>query len=150
MLFTMKYNSYESGLLFTQAHMAVRHVIYDSLEKYSLTTSHWRIMVIVNSSSDGIRLARVAEEMGVKAPLITMLANELISRDLLERLPHHTDGRAKLLTLSPQGKKLLAKINGDIDSEVSNLMEGVPDKNQESFRETLEIIKLNAKRLRLS
>lgn len=139
--------SYTSGLLFTRAHKAVRSCIYAILERYELTPSHWTIISITIGAPDGVRLASVAKQMDVKAPLVTMLADELIGKGLINRIPHHTDKRAKLLVPTPVGKKLASKIELELNGEIARLMHGVTEAEASAFQKTLETIIANASNL---
>lgn len=136
--------SYKSGLLFSRAHAAVRTRIYTILARYELTPSYWSILGTTINADEGIRLSSVAKQMGVKAPLITMLANDLIEQGLIKRLPHHSDGRAKLLVPTPKGKKLAQKVEAELDQEISLLMHGVTASEAAAFQKTLQTIISNA------
>jgi MarR family transcriptional regulator, transcriptional regulator for hemolysin len=105
-----------------------------------LTPSSWAILGIASKSLDGVRLASVAKQMNVKAPLITMLTNDMIEKDLINRVPHHFDGRAKLLTPTAKGKQLAQKIEVKLNTEIASLMEGVTKKDAEAFQRTLQVI----------
>lgn len=135
--------TYTSGLLFTRAHKAVRGCIYTVLERYSLTPSYWAILGITSQAPEGVRLAAVARQMDVKAPLVTMLAGELIERGLITRVPHHTDGRAKLLVVTAKGKTMAAKVEHELDSEIARVLSGANAKDLAVFQKTLEIIITN-------
>src|SRR5580765_4088968 len=137
--------TYTSGLLFTQAHKAVRERVYTILEAHGLTPSYWAVLGITVRAQDGVRLATVAKEMDVKAPLVTMLAGELITRGLIVRIPHHTDGRAKLLVATPKGRKLAEQVEADLSLAIAGLMFGVTPDEAHSFQQTLETIIANAR-----
>lgn len=137
--------TYMSGMLFTQAHKAVRTRIYGLLEKYDLNPTYWSILSVTVQADGGVRLAHVAEILGVKAPLITMMATELIDKDLITRVPHHTDGRAKLLVATAKGRKLATTIEAELNHSVMQLLSGCSPSDIASFQKTLETIIANAK-----
>lgn len=136
--------TYSSGVLFTRAHKAVRSRVYSLLEKYELNPSYWAILGITMQAPEGVRLASVAKQMDVKAPLVTMIANDLIEKGLITRVPHHTDGRAKLLVVTPKGKKLAVQIETELSTAIGNLMVGVSTADIASFQLTLETIIANS------
>ncbi len=136
--------SYTSGFLFTKAHKAVRARIYTLLDTYDLTPSDWSILGIAANAPEGTRLATVAKQMDVKAPLVTMLADGLIEKGLITRVPHHTDGRAKLLVVTLKGKKIAAEIEQKLNTEIKQLMKGVNASEAAAFQKTLETIIANA------
>ena len=136
--------TYQSGLLFTQAHKLVRARIYSVLEPYGLNPSYWAILSATVASPDGIRLAYVAKTMDVKAPLITMLSNDLIQMDLINRVPHPVDKRAKLLVITPKGKRIFIKIEEEMSQRIAKLVAGLSTTEIQAFRKALEIIIQNA------
>ncbi len=138
--------TYTSGLLFTRAHKLVRERIYRILEEYELTPSYWSVLSIAILASEGVRLATVAREMDVKAPLVTMLANDLIQAGLILRVPHHTDKRAKLLVVTPKGKKLALEIEKKLSDEIGLIMAGVSLEDILAFRRTLSVMTTNAEK----
>jgi DNA-binding MarR family transcriptional regulator len=138
--------TYTSGLLFTRAHNLVRARIYAVLAQYELNPSDWSVLGATVAAAEGIRLARVAEQMDVKAPLVTMIAGQLIDHGLIERVPHHTDKRAKLLVATTKGRKLAAQIEAELAAEIATLMDGVSPQEVYAFQHTLETIIANAGR----
>jgi DNA-binding MarR family transcriptional regulator len=142
--------SYQNGLLFTQTHSVVRDCIYDVLSKHDLTPSHWSILIITDAAAEGIRLSHVAQQMNVKAPLVTVLVDSLIRKELIRRLPHHSDGRAKLLVLTPQGSKVVNKLGQEIEDEIKKLTNGISVRDLNIFEKTLQSILENAQELRNS
>lgn len=133
-----------SGLLFTRAHKAVRARIYALLEQYELNPSYWSILGITAGAPEGVRLASVAKQMDVKAPLVTVLAGDLIDRGLIQRIPHHTDRRAKLLVITPKGRKLATEVEAKLATEISGLMRGLSAAEVAGFQKVLETIISNA------
>lgn len=139
--------SYQSGLLFTQAHKLVRFRIYDVLEPYDLNPSYWSILGATVNNPDGIQPAAVAEVMDVKAPLVTMLSNDLIEKGLIKRIPHPTDKRAKLLIATPEGKKLRGKLEQLLEVEINSLLDGLTASEVATFEKALgKIIENSAKK----
>ena len=140
----MTQQTYYSGLLFTQAHKLVRGRIYAILETYDLNPSYWSILSVVTAAPEGVRPANVAKAMDVKAPLVTMLSNDLIEKGLINRVPHHTDKRAKLLVVTSKGRKLSNEIELKLNDEIAQLMQGLKSSEIQAFQKTLETIIRNA------
>ncbi len=136
--------TYTSGLLFTQAHKVVRAAIYTILERYQLSPSYWSILGATVLAPEGIRLTNVAKQMDVKAPLVTMLATNLIEMGLINRIEHHTDKRAKLLVITPKGKKIAQQIEAELGQKIDRLLQGASREEIGDFQKVLEIILVNA------
>lgn len=141
----MNLPTYMSGVLLNRAHKLVRIRVYEVLEKHELTPTYWSILGATNQSPEGIRLSSVAELLEVKAPMITTEAVGLINRELIRRIPHHSDGRAKLLVITPKGKKLAKLVEQELNQEVGRLMNGLTSEEIANFQKALEAIIHNSK-----
>ena len=136
----MSHETYKSGLLFTQAHKAVRACVYVILEKYDLTPTYWSIISVTAQAPDGIRLSNIATKLGVKPPMISVMVDELIERKLLKQIPHHRDGRVKLLTLTERGSGMAASIEQQLDDEIARLLSGLTIAEIAIFDKALQVI----------
>lgn len=140
----MEAPTYMSGILFMKAHRLVRARIQAVLAQYDLNPTYWSILGAAIEAKEGIRLATVATMLGVKAPMITMMVDDLSERGLMKRIPHHTDKRAKLLVATPKGKRLIRGIDIELGSEVQSLVAGLTADEMIIFRKVLQTIITNA------
>jgi DNA-binding MarR family transcriptional regulator len=136
----MNIPSYISGAIFMKANRILRGEVYKCLEKYSLSATAWSLLGIVSAERDGIRMAEVARRLGVKAPLVTMMADEFIERELLNRVPHHTDGRVKMLVISATGKRFVSRVEEELYRTLTMLLKGVHDQDLAGYQKVLETI----------
>ena len=58
-----------------------------------------------------LALHELAEAMGSDAPAATVAVNDLQRRGLVVRQPHPTNGRVKLVSLTPAGRELVARVH---------------------------------------
>jgi DNA-binding MarR family transcriptional regulator len=56
-------------------------------------------------------LSDLAYEMSVDAPAATVMVNDLEARGLVERRSHPENRRSKLVSLTPEGRKIVAAVN---------------------------------------
>lgn len=136
----MNLPTYMSGVLFSKAHRQVRTRVYEVLAVYELNPIHWSILGATMQAPEGTRLSNVASLLGVQAPVVTTEANELIKQGLISRIPHHTDGRAKLLVITPKGKKIAATIENELNVEVGSLLHGLTPEEIKTFQKALQTI----------
>jgi len=122
----------------------VRQRVYSVLETHHLTATSWATLGSINSAQEGIRLSSVAEAVGMTPAMITLMANELIGQGLIKRIPHHTDGRAKLLVITPKGKQLANTVEQQLNQVIQDLLSGLTAGEIVSFQKTLETIIHNA------
>jgi DNA-binding MarR family transcriptional regulator len=140
----MTQQTYLSGLLFSQAYKLIRARISDVLEPYGLTPTHWSILSVVVAAPEGTRLASVSKALDVKAPLVTNLSTDLIEEGLINRISHHTDGRAKLLVATNKGKHAADEIEQKLENEIDQLLKGLTATELKTFHKTLQVIVSNA------
>lgn len=140
----METPTYMSGILFMKAYRVVRAHIQAVLTKYDLNPTYWSILGAAIDAKEGVRLATVAGMLGVKAPMVTMMVDDLSERGLMKRVPHHTDKRAKLLVVTPKGKRLTRSIDSELGTEVQSLLAGLTADDITTFRKVLETIIINA------
>ena len=67
-----------------------------------------RIRVLFLLREQPMTLARLAEAHGVDRPYATIIVNKLAALGFVERHPHPTDRRSKLVSLTPAGREAAA------------------------------------------
>ena len=75
--------------------------------------------------------------MGTDAPATTVLINALEQRGLVKRSPHPTDRRAKEVSLTAAGRRMVRVVETITDRPPAAL-EGLPASELERLRSTLE------------
>ena len=98
----------------------------------------------IRESKDGVRLIEVANTMNVKAPLVTTLVQDLIAKELIELLPHHSDKRVKLLMLTPNGKQFMKKVETAMEKSLQGILAGTTKDDLKGFESVLEAIVSNS------
>jgi DNA-binding MarR family transcriptional regulator len=136
----MNIPSYVSGTIYVTAYRTLRGRIAACLQRFDLTPTTWSLLGIVMQARDGVRLNEVARILSVKAPLVTMLANELIDKGIVNRIPHHIDKRAKLLVMTPKGKKFVSSVEREMDKELKYLLSGVTEHELQAYKKVLDTI----------
>lgn len=74
-----------------------------------------RFRVLRNLVEGPLTLVELAERARADAPATTVIVNDLVERGLVERSPHPTNGRAKLVSLTAAGRSLVARGRGAVD-----------------------------------
>lgn len=142
----MNIPSYLSGAIFAKAHSVLRATVRGCLNRHDLTPTSWSFLgAVLEASPDGIRMVALADRLGVKSPLITAMAHGLIDRNLIKRIPHHTDRRAKLLVITPAGKRFMQLVEQDMEHDLKSLLTGLTIKDLEAYQKVLETIIANGR-----
>lgn len=82
-------------------------------------------------------LSELAYEMSTDAPAATVIVNDLERRGLVRRRPHPDNRRAKLVSLTAEGRRLVAAANG-IDDPPPPAFAGLPAAQLAQLRRILE------------
>ncbi|WP_443058759.1 MarR family winged helix-turn-helix transcriptional regulator [Streptomyces sp. NBC_00400] len=70
---------------------------------------------------------RVAEDAGISKGTLTGVARTLQGRGLLERKTHPADGRLALLSLTPEGERLMIRVFPEFHTEEAFVTEALSD-----------------------
>ncbi|HEB90160.1 MAG TPA: MarR family transcriptional regulator [Deltaproteobacteria bacterium] len=109
-------------LLQQAAHHLKREADRVLLDADDLTTAQAAVLLIV-SGSRSITQKEVARKLRLKESAMTAMIGRLEGRGLLARVPDPEDARARLVSITPSGRKALdrarrpfAKINARLDA----------------------------------
>jgi MarR family transcriptional regulator for hemolysin len=141
----MNLPTYIAGTLQTRAYAILRTHVYDILAKDDITPSHWSMLGIIVEARDGIRQSEVAKAMSVKPPLITVMVRYLEGRGLIQTVPNQFDARAKLLSVTPEGKKLIKQTDLDLSRRLERLLTGLTESDLFAYHKVLSTIIANDK-----
>jgi len=126
-----------AGILPTKAQRLLREHIHAVLSQYELTPMEWSMLVVLAEARNGVQHAYVAEQLHVKAPFVTALAQLLLKRDLIRSVPSQFDARGKLLALTPAGKKVRKIVQTALNRRLKQLLVGVSDQDIASYHKVL-------------
>jgi MarR family transcriptional regulator for hemolysin len=135
--------TYLTAALFSKSYKALRDTVTRELSQHDLSTVAWTLLGAVASAPNGIRLVELADELGVRAPFVTTLTNDLVARGLIERVAHQFDRRAKLLVLSKKGRQFVARVEAELAGELRKLLAGLTDEELKTYQKVLETIIAN-------
>jgi DNA-binding MarR family transcriptional regulator len=84
-----------------------------------------------------LTLRDLAEAMGSDAPAATLTVNHLEARGLVRREPHPEDRRAKIVTLTPEGRRLVGAAKRVTD-RAPDALAALPPRDVVALRRILE------------
>lgn len=134
--------TYLSGITQVRAYRILQVRVGKVLRKYSLKPTHWFILGYINEPQE-VTSATIADYLKVEPPLITGLTEDLIKQGLIEKKPHPTDGRVKLLRMTNKGKKLVPQIESALEESISRLLKGTSSNDLRIYKKVLEVIIAN-------
>ncbi len=97
-----------AGQLFFRLWRASHTRVAERLESIGLTTALFGILNFLGARDRAIQL-EIATAMGIDPSTIVTLVDELESAGLAKRRPHPKDRRAREVTLTPKGRRMLER-----------------------------------------
>lgn len=140
----MNLPTYITGTVQTQAYSLLREHVYSVLSQYELTPTYWSMLGVIIQAKDGVRQAEVAQVMRVKAPLITVMARQMEQRGIIQSVQNQFDARAKLLAVTPEGKKFIKTVETALHQALDQLLSGLSEADMRTYHKVLTTIISNA------
>ncbi|MBY8877732.1 MarR family winged helix-turn-helix transcriptional regulator [Actinacidiphila acidipaludis] len=75
----------------------------------ALGMSFFRVKALRRIAARPSRMSELAAELGSDRPYLTVVVDDLAKRGLVERHPHPTDRRCKIVTATPEGAAAAAR-----------------------------------------
>lgn len=115
-------------LQFLNTSAEIHRCIFDVLEKdYRISEGKFTVMIILYQSPDGISPSKLAEKASVTRATISVMLQRLIRDGLACSFAGCSDGRAKLVALTEEGRALMAKVLPDHFLRTAKLVEDLTE-----------------------
>ena len=89
-------------------------------------------MVMIARLGDGVRPGLVADALGVEAPSLVRIVDQLVATGLVQRQDDPSDRRAKTLHLTAEGRRCAARLEKALVPFRHALFEGMPQADVEA------------------
>lgn len=87
-----------------------RQVLDVEFQDAGLTDATWRPLLHLYLMGDGVRQKDLAASLGLEGPSLVRLIDTLLSKGLILRVEDEQDRRAKLISLTEEGRRLVEEI----------------------------------------
>jgi DNA-binding MarR family transcriptional regulator/GNAT superfamily N-acetyltransferase len=104
---------------------------------YSLTEA--RIIYEI-AHRDVVTAADLGRELGLDAGYLSRMVSRLEQRGLLDRLPSESDGRQRLLRLTPAGEQAFALLDQRARDEVAEMLHNLSEEEQQRVLTSMQTI----------
>lgn len=146
--FSFNKPSKSPGLLLWQVTTLWQRIIKKALEPYAITHPQFTLMAILlwlEENNQGPHQATLAQISKLDKMTISQALKILTSKGYLKRREHPMDTRAKLVTLTVEGKRLTTQLVSIVESIDRDLFCSIDEINQDQLIEILnKIIKNKA------
>jgi DNA-binding MarR family transcriptional regulator len=116
----------------------------DALKPFDLTFARYELLMLLHFSSRGsMPLKKASERLQVHPTSITNAVDRLETAGLVSRTPHPTDGRATLIAVTDEGRRVALKATDVLNDEVFGKV-GLPARRQTTLVNVLEDLRRSA------
>jgi DNA-binding MarR family transcriptional regulator len=126
-----------AGQLFFRLWRASHTRMADALETVSLTPALFALLEVL-AARDGAIQQELGSAMGVDPSTMVSLIDELEGAGLAKRRPHPTDRRARAVTITAKGRRLLERGRGMAAQVEDEVLRGL---NGAERRELLKLLR---------
>jgi DNA-binding MarR family transcriptional regulator len=97
-----------------------------------VTLTQYRSLVVLASRGPQ-SVAALADELGVTPSTVSRLCDRLVRKGLVRRREDRRDRRAVRLALTPAGRELVDAVTERRRTEITGLLDGIPEEEQRSL-----------------
>ena len=127
------------GFKIRRAHQTAVSVFAEATNELNITTSQYGMLHAL-AHIEGLDQITVARLIGLDRSTTSLVLGLLEQRGSLERLPHETDRRRRVLRITPSGRQLFERAQGPVAKAISRLMEPLAGADREPFLDIVERI----------
>lgn len=132
------------GFWIHRVYQASRNELYRAFraEGEEITPEQWAVLIRL-WEHDGLTQSELSEATFRDAPTMSRIVDSMERQGLLERRPHPTDGRARIVRLTRRGRALEAKLVPVAQAVVERMTAGIDARALETTRRTLRAMFAN-------
>lgn len=116
--------TYGLGILQAKSFRHLKVATAAALKKHGITSVDWAILGVVSENPEGLSLSAISKELGIQAPLVTVRANRLATKQLITITASQADSRQRMASLSTSGKRLMPTIERLLRDQLKPLFAG--------------------------
>lgn len=136
-------NAYSAGLLQGKAYNRLHAHLIRTLLPFELSVPEWKLLGQLYEHGD-VKLSELAELLSYDPPMVTKQAKSLEKKLLIKRTQDPRDERAKIITITSTGSKLIEQIEPEVKKTMGMLLAGVTRDELYSYIKVLAVIVNNS------
>ncbi len=123
---------YAPGFLIRRLHQIHTALFAEECARLEVTLPQYGVLSVV-AEQPGLDQSAIAEEVGVDRATLASVVARLEVAGFVRRTPSRTDRRQKLLSLTPRGRSILAKLQEPVQRAQTRTMAPLEPLEQELF-----------------
>ncbi|WP_105645011.1 MarR family winged helix-turn-helix transcriptional regulator [Cronobacter malonaticus] len=125
-----------------------RAIIDSAITDTGLTQSGWTVLMQLDQQGDNLSVSELALVQGIELPPLMRTLACLESKGLLVRTTSPWDKRIHLVSLTDEGRAMLATLNTVIARYQARVSHNIPAQDMDIFSDTLNQIARNLRTIR--
>lgn len=108
-----------------------------TLKAFGLTDQQWRILRALNSTGE-MEAGQIADTCKILSPSLTGILSRMLTQGLIERSWSTVDQRRSIITLSPEGAALVARVQPKIEERYEHIEKVLGEARMAALYEMLD------------
>lgn len=117
-------NAYSSGLLQGKAYSRLHRYLTNTLLPYNVSVPEWKLLGQLFENHK-IKLNELADLLSYDPPMVTKLVKRLEKKELVKREQDPSDERAKIITITQEGSKLIKELEPKVKITMAQILKGI-------------------------
>ena len=117
-------HAYSSGLLQGTAYQRLYDALNRALMPFAVSIPEWKLLGQLHEHGK-VKLSELADLLSYDPPMITKLAKLLEKKGLVERTHDIIDERAKVISITANGNKLIEGVEPEVKKAMAMLLKGI-------------------------
>ena len=126
----------QPGFMIRRLHQIHAALFAEEAAGLDITPPQFGVLSVI-AVQPGLDQSAIAEEIGVDRATLASVVARLEAAGLVRRTISKADRRQKLLSLTPRGRTILARMQGPVQRAQERVLEPLPAKEREQFLKLL-------------
>ena len=131
--------TYQAAMIQSQAYRALANFMNKQLGEFQLSLSEWKVLGHLNESNV-MTPSEISKLLNVKSPISSRLLKTLGAKGLLTRRKDKTDNRIFHITITPEGRGLVASVEKRLRASMKQFLADVDSNDLENYLKVLNLI----------
>ncbi len=125
------------GFLIRHLHQLHMALFAEECAEFAITSVQYSVLSVI-LERPGLEQWQIGEAAGIERIMLTKTLARLVAAGLLKRTPSRLDRRQNVMTLTPQGQTLLARMQAPVSRADARTLASLAPGAREVFMECLE------------
>lgn len=117
-------HAYSTGLLQGKANSRLHASLTKALQPFHVSIPEWKLLGQLHEHGN-VKLSTLAELLSYDPPMVTKLVKQLKKKALVKREQDTIDERAKIITITIEGRRLIESAEPEVKKVMHVILQGI-------------------------